>query len=161
MQAEKDKVVSFHYQLSEESGAEVESSHGREPMTFLFGHSGIIPGLEQAMAGHVAGDKFDAVVAAKDAYGERREDFVQRVPKKYFKDAEHLRPGMVTMLNTREGGPRQVTVGKIGSSVIDVDLNHPLAGKTLTFDIEITDIRDATAEEISHRHVHAHGDHEH
>lgn len=160
MQAEKDKVVSFHYQLSEDSGAEVESSHGREPMAFLFGHGNIIPGLEQAMAGRVAGDKFDAVVAAKDAYGERREDFVQRVPKKYFRDAEHLRPGMHTVLNTKDGH-RSVTVLKVGSSVVDVDLNHPMAGKTLRFGVEITDIRDATAEELEHGHVHGAGGHHH
>src|SRR5258706_16308608 len=120
MKAEKDKVVSFHYQLSDEAGAEVENSQGREPMTFLFGHGNIIPGLEQAMVDHVAGDKFDAVIAAKDAYGERREDFIQRVPKKYFRDAEHLAPGMHTVLNTKDGH-RSVTVVKVGSSVVDVD----------------------------------------
>src|SRR3954465_3055799 len=67
MKAEKDKVVSFYYQLTEECGGEMENSNGREPMTFLFGHGNIIPGLEQAMVDHVVGDKFDAVVAAKDA----------------------------------------------------------------------------------------------
>jgi FKBP-type peptidyl-prolyl cis-trans isomerase SlyD len=160
MKAEKDKVVSFHYRLSEESGAEVENSHEREPMAFLFGHRNIIPGLEKAMADHVVGDKFDAVVAAKDAYGERREDFVQRVPKKYFRDAEQLKPGMHTVLNTKDGH-RSVTVLKVGSSVIDVDLNHPLAGKALRFGVEITDIRDATPEELEHGHVHGPGGHQH
>lgn len=160
MKVEKDKVVSFHYALSDDSGAEVENSHGREPMTFLFGHRNIIPGLEQQMAGHGIGDKFDAVVAAKDAYGERREDFVQRVPKKYFRDAEHLQPGMVTVLNTKDGH-RSVTVVKVGSSVVDVDLNHPLAGRTLKFGVEITDVRDATPEELEHGHVHGPGGHHH
>jgi FKBP-type peptidyl-prolyl cis-trans isomerase SlyD len=160
MQAEKDKVVSFHYQLSEDSGAEVENSHGREPMAFLFGHRNIIAGLEQAMAGHVAGDKFDAVVGPAEAYGERREDFVQRVPKKYFQHPEHLKPGMHTVLNTKDGH-RSVTVLKLGSSVVDVDLNHPMAGKTLRFAVEITDIRDATPEELEHGHVHGPGGHHH
>ena len=160
MKAEKDKVVSFHYALSDDAGAAVESSHGREPMTFLFGHRNIIPGLEQQMEGHGVGDKFDAVVAAKDAYGERREDFVQRVPKKYFRDPEHLHPGMVTVLSTKDGH-RSVTVMKVGSSVVDVDLNHPLAGKTLKFGVEITDIREATAEELEHGHVHGPGGHHH
>ena len=160
MKVEKDKVVSFHYQLAEESGAEVENSNGREPMTFLFGHGNIIPGLEQAMVDHAAGDKFDVVVPAKDAYGERREDFIQRVPKKYFHDADHLAPGMHTVLNTKDGR-RSVTVVKVGSSVVDVDLNHPLAGKTLHFGVEITDIRDATEEELEHGHVHGPGGHQH
>ena len=162
MKVENNKVVSFHYTVSDGGPEPVDSSRERgEPLLVLIGHRNIIPGLETALMGHETGERFEVTVPPEQGYGERREDFVQRVPKKYFKDAEHLRPGMITMLNTREGGPRQVTVGKIGSSVIDVDLNHPLAGKTLTFDIEITDIRDATAEEISHRHVHAHGDHEH
>jgi FKBP-type peptidyl-prolyl cis-trans isomerase SlyD len=160
MKAEKDKVVSFHYRLSEDSGSEIENSHEREPMAFLFGHRNIIAGLEKAMEGHVAGDQFDAVVAPADAYGERRDDFIQRVPKKYFHDAMHLRPGMTTVLNTRDGR-RSVTVLKVGSSVVDVDLNHPLAGKTLRFGVEITDIRDATPEELEHGHVHGIGGHHH
>jgi len=160
MKVEKEKVVRFHYQLAEESGTEVENSNGREPMTFLFGHGNIIPGLEQAMVDHAAGDKFDVVVPAKDAYGERREDFIQRVPKKYFHDADHLAPGMHTVLNTKDGR-RSVTVVKVGSSVVDVDLNHPLAGKTLHFGVEITDIRDATEEELEHGHVHGPGGHQH
>jgi FKBP-type peptidyl-prolyl cis-trans isomerase SlyD len=153
MQAEKDKVVSFHYRVSEEPGSEVENSHERDPMVFLFGHGNIIPGLEQAMVGRAPGDRFEAVVAPEQAYGLRREDFVQRVPKKYFRDGEHLKPGMATVLNTRDG-QRSVTVVKVGSSVIDVDLNHPLAGKTLRFEVEITDVRDALEEEIAHGHAH-------
>lgn len=156
MQAEKDKVVSFHYRVSEEPGSEVENSYGRDPMAVLFGHGNIIPGLEQAMTGRAAGDKFDVVVAPEQAYGQRREDFVQRVPKKYFRDGETLKSGMPTVLNTRDG-QRSVTVVKVGSSVIDVDLNHPLAGKTLRFAVEITDVRDAREEELAHGHAHGLG----
>ncbi len=86
---------------------------------------------------------------------------MQRVPKKYFQGPEKLVPGMSTVLQTKENGPRMVVVLKVGSSVIDVDLNHPLAGKTLSFDVEITQIRDASPEEIAHRHVHGDGGHEH
>jgi FKBP-type peptidyl-prolyl cis-trans isomerase SlyD len=121
----------------------------------------LIPGLEKALAGREAGERFEVVVAPAEAYGDRREDFTQRVPKKYFRDADHLKPGMTTVLSTKESGQRQVTVRKIGSSVVDVDLNHPLAGKTLTFDIEIVDVRDATPEEIAHRHVHGAAGHAH
>lgn len=163
MQAEKDKVVSIHYRVSEvlaDAGqiAEIETSYGRDPMAFLFGHGSIIPGLEQAIAGRAAGDTFDVTIEPEQAYGKRREDFVQRVPKKYFRDAEHLRPGMTTTLSTRDG-QRSVTVLKIGSSVVDVDLNHPLAGKTLRFAVEVTDVRDAAAEEIAHGHAHGAGGH--
>ena len=162
MKVEANKVVSFHYTVSDSSAAPVESSRDRgEPLAFLVGHGGLIPGLEKALIGREAGECFEVVVTPVEAYGERREDFTQRVPKKYFRDAEHLKPGMMTVLSTRESGQRQVIVRKIGSSVIDVDLNHPLAGKTLRFDVEITDVRDATPEEIAHRHAHGTGGHGH
>jgi len=162
MKAEKNKVVPFHYHLTDETGAKVDSSHDRaEPLTILFGHGQIIPGLEQAMDGHEPGDKFDVSVPPEQGYGERREDFTQRVPKKYFRDADHLKPGDATVLSVQGGGYRQVVVLKVGSSVVDVDLNHPMAGKTLKFDVEITDVRDATPEEIEHGHVHGEGGHHH
>ena len=160
MQAEKDKVVTFHYRLTDEGGAEIDSSHGREPLAILFGHGAIIPGLETALGGHVAGDRFDVVVPPEEAYGLRRDDFTQRVPKKYFGDADHLAPGMRTVLRT-DDGHRPVTVLKVGSSVVDVDLNHPMAGKTLNFAIELVDVRDATADELEHGHVHGAGGHHH
>ena len=161
MQAETDKVVSFHYQLSDPSGGELENSRARAPLEILLGHGQIIPGLETAIAGHVAGDRFEVVVAPEQGYGERREDAVQRVPKKYFRNAEQLRPGMTAMLNTQGGRQQMVTVRKLGSSVIDVDLNHPMAGKTLHFAVEITAVRDATTGELEHGHVHGPGGHWH
>lgn len=160
MQAGKDKIVSIHYRVSEDQGEEIETSHGRAPMAFLFGHGNIIPGLEQAIAGRAVGDAFDAVIEPEQGYGKRREDFVQRVPKKYFRDGEHLKPGMSTTLSTRDG-LRSVTVLKIGSSVVDVDLNHPLAGKTLRFAVEIVDVRDASEEELAHGHAHGPEGHHH
>lgn len=162
MNVEANKVVSFHYSVSDGSDTPVDSSHERgEPLTVLIGHGNIIPGLENALLGHAVGDRFEVSVAPADGYGERRANFTQRVPKKYFQDSNSLRPGMSTMLHTKESGARMAVVLKVGSSVIDVDLNHPLAGKTLAFDVEITDIRDATPEEIAHRHAHGAGGHEH
>jgi FKBP-type peptidyl-prolyl cis-trans isomerase SlyD len=140
----------------------VESSRDRgEPLAFLVGHGGLIPGLEKALVGRESGEKFEVTIAPADAYGERRENFTQRVAKKYFRQAEQLKPGMTTVLSVHQGGQRQVTVQKVGSSVIDVDLNHPLAGKTLHFDVEITDVREATPEELAHRHAHGTGGHAH
>jgi len=162
VKVEANKVVSFHYVVNDGGDTPVDSSRERgEPLAVLIGAQNIIPGLEAAMLGREAGDTFQVEVAPADAYGERRADFVQRVPKKYFQQPEQLRPGMTTVLHTKEGGPRMVTVLKVGSSVIDVDLNHPLAGRTLSFDVEITDVRDASPEEIDHRHVHGTGGHEH
>lgn len=162
MKVEAKKVVSFHYSVSDGGPAPVDSSRERgEPLSVLIGAGNIIPGLEKALLGHEVGDTFQADVVAADAYGERRADFVQRVPKKYFDNADALQPGSTTVLQTKEGGPRMVVVLKIGSSVIDVDLNHPMAGKSLVFDVEITDIRDASDEEVAHRHAHGAGGHDH
>lgn len=162
MNVEANKVVSFHYSVRDGGAEPVDSSHERgQPLTVLIGHGNIIPGLEKALLGHAVGDRIEVTVEPAEAYGERRADFVQRVPKKYFQDPERLHPGMTTVLQSKESGPRVVVVLKVGSSVIDVDLNHPLAGKTLAFEVEITAIRDATPEEIAHRHAHGAGGHEH
>lgn len=158
MTIEKNSVVSFHYTVSE-GGAQIESSHGGEPLTILYGAGNIIPGLESALEGRAAGDKIEATIAPEDAYGQRRDDFVQRVPKKYFKETR-LEPGMTVGIHTGQG-PRMVTVLKVGMSVVDVDLNHPMAGKTLQFAIEILDVRAASEEEIAHGHVHGPGGHHH
>ncbi len=169
MKIEKDRVVRFHYTLFDgalfvdgapAAGQEaLETSKASDPLSILIGHGNIIPGLENALDGHEAGDSFGVDVAAKDAYGERRENLSQRVPKKVF-GSERLAPGMQVVLNTNMG-PRAVTVQKVGMTVVDVDLNHPMAGRDLHFDIEIVDVREATPEEIEHRHVHGDGGHAH
>ena len=165
MQAAKDTVVSFHYSVRDaaQTGAEpLDGSRERGvPLTALLGHNQLVPGIENALLGHAAGDSFEVEVAPADAYGERREGMIQRVPKKYFRDAEKLKPGMTTVLQTREGAQRMVVVHKIGMSSIDVDHNHPLASKTLRFGIEIVDVRAATPEEIAHGHAHGDGVHAH
>ncbi len=159
MKIEKDRVVRFHYSVSEQGHDPLESSTDDEPLAILIGHGNIIPGLETAMQGHEAGDKFQADVGAADAYGERQDNLTQRVPKKHFKE-KRLAPGMQVLLQTNHG-PRAVTIQKVGMSVVDVDLNHPMAGKDLHFDIEIVEVREATAEELEHKHVHGDGGHQH
>jgi FKBP-type peptidyl-prolyl cis-trans isomerase SlyD len=156
MNIENNKVVSFHYTLSNAQGDEIETSRERDPMSYLHGAGNIIPGLEKAMAGKAGGDRFKVTVEPKDAYGERNDDAIQRVPAKHFKNAGPLEPGRPVIMHTRNG-PVQVTVVKVGRFNVDIDSNHPLAGQSLTFDVEITDVRDATAEEISHGHVHGPG----
>ncbi|HOV58347.1 MAG TPA: peptidylprolyl isomerase [Rhodanobacteraceae bacterium] len=162
MKVEQNKVVSFHYSVSDGSGETVDSSRERgEPLTILAGHGNIIPGLEKALEGRGVGDAFQVTVPAAEAYGARNEDMVQRVPKKYFQQGDRLKPGDVTVLALKDGGHRVVTVQKVGMTAIDVDLNHPMAGKDLSFDVEITQIRDASEEEIAHGHVHGPGGHSH
>ena len=156
MNIEDKKVVSFHYTLRDEHGKQLESSREGDPMTYLHGAGNIIPGLEKAMAGKVAGDQFEARVEPAEAYGERDENGVQRIPAKHFKQAGRLEPGQMVALQTRQG-PRQVMVVKVGRFNVDIDTNHPMAGLSLTFDVEVTDVRDATAEEVTHGHVHGPG----
>ena len=157
MKAGKDKVISLHYTLTVD-GEQVESSHDRrEPLWILLGHGQLIPGLEKALEGHETGAALQVEVAAADGYGERAEDQIQRMSKKYFPQANRLKPGMVTVLKLKDGGQRAVTVHKVGMSTIDVDLNHPMAGKALHFDVAIGDVREATEEEIQHGHAHAPG----
>ena len=160
MKIEKDRVVRFHYAVAEAGQAPVENSRDAgEPLAILIGRGNIIPGLEKAMEGREAGDSFKASVPAADAYGERREGMGQRIPKKHF-GAQRLEPGMQVVLQTNFG-PRAVTIEKVGMSVVDVDLNHPMAGKDLDFDIEIVDVREASEEELAHGHVHGEGGHHH
>jgi len=159
LKIEKDRVVRFHYTVSEQGQEPLETSKERDPLAILAGHGNIIPGLDKALEGHVAGDSFGVDVAAADAYGERRDGLTQRVPKKHFNE-QKLAPGMQVVLNTNFG-PRAVTIQKVGMSVVDVDLNHPMAGKDLHFDIEVVDVREASKEEIEHGHVHGDGGHEH
>jgi FKBP-type peptidyl-prolyl cis-trans isomerase SlyD len=156
MNIENKKVVSFHYTLSNAQGEQIESSREREPMVYLHGAGSIIPGLEKAMAGKKAGDSFEVRVEPVDAYGERKENGIQRIPAKHFKHAERLQVGQPVILQTQQGQV-QVTVVKVGRFNIDVDRNHPLAGQTLTFDVEVTDVREATDEELAHGHAHGPG----
>jgi len=159
MKIEKDRVVRFHYTVAEPGLPALETSREGEPLAILFGYGNIIPGLEKAMDGREAGDNFAADVPAAEAYGEKREGLTQRVPKQHF-EGQRLEPGMQVVLNTNFG-PRAVTIQKVGMSVVDVDLNHPMAGKDLHFAIEIADVREASAEEVEHGHVHGEGGHQH
>ena len=159
MKIEKDRVVRFHYTVSEAGQEPIESSKDREPLAILVGHGNIIPGLETAMMDKEAGESFGVDVKSADAYGERREGLSQRVPKKHFGNTR-LVPGQQVILQTNFG-PRAVTVEKVGMTVVDVDLNHPMAGKDLHFDVEIVEVREASEEEVQHGHVHGDGGHHH
>lgn len=155
-----DHVVQFHYTLKDASGSEIESSRDGEPMAYLHGHRNIIPGLEEALLGKAAGDRFSVTVPPEKGYGLRREGALQRVPLKHLQGARHWKPGMLAVVHTDQG-MRQVQVVKVGRFNADVDVNHPMAGQTLTFDIEVVSVRPATAEELSHGHAHGAGGHHH
>lgn len=157
---ENKRVVSFHYTLTNEAGEELESSRGRDPMAYLHGAHNIIPGLEKAMAGKGAGDQFQVTLPPAEAYGERNPSNIQRIASKHFRNPRGLQPGQLVSLQTREG-ERPAVIVKVGRFNVDVDANHPLAGQTLTFDVEVIDVREASPEEIAHGHVHGEGGHQH
>ena len=159
MKIEDNSVVRFHYTVSESGGSRIESSRDGQPISVLVGHGNIVSGLEEALRGHEAGESFSVSVGPEQGYGLRREGLVQRVPRKVFKGAK-LVPGQQVVMPTQQG-QRAMTIQKVGMSVVDVDLNHPMAGKTLDFDVEILEVRPATDVEIQHRHAHGDGGHEH
>lgn len=158
MPIEKNQVVLFHYSVSDEQGNVVEDSRGGEPNAYLHGQGGIIRGLEEALEGRDAGEGFRVTVTPEKAYGPRKADAMQRVPIRNLTGARRWKPGMVAQVQTGQG-PRHVLVIKVGHKFADVDTNHPMAGKTLTFDIEIIEVRAANPEEIAHGHAHGPGGH--
>jgi len=163
MKVAEKNVVYMHYNLKNEEGVTLDSSQGREPMPYIHGLGHIIPGLEKELEGKAKGDKVNAIIAPEDAYGKRNEEMVQIVPKSGFQaedGAPGLEEGMQVQVETGQG-PAVAMVTKIAGEDVTLDLNHPLADMTLHFDIEITDIREATAEEIEHGHVHGAGGVEH
>lgn len=160
MQIAERTVASFHYTLTDDAGRVIDSSSGHAPLTYLHGAGNIVPGLEKAMIGRSAGDAFDVVVAPEEGYGEPNEMLVQVVPRAAFQGVEELAVGMEFQAHTPQG-PMSVSIAKIEGDEITVDGNHPLAGRTLHFAIEVTDVREASLEEVMHGHVHGEGGHHH
>jgi len=159
MNIQSHTVVSFHYTLRDASGEELETSRDGEPSLYLHGAGNLLPGLERHLEGKAEGDVFSVALDAADAYGDRDPQRQQRVPVKHLLYRGRLRPGMLVQVNTAEGR-RPATVLKVGNFSADLDTNHPLSGRDLVFDIEITGVRAATEEEVAHRHAHGPGGHQ-
>jgi FKBP-type peptidyl-prolyl cis-trans isomerase SlyD len=160
MQVAKHKVVSINYTLKDDAGAVLDSSAGGEPLLYIHGIGNLVPGLEQALEGKGTGDSVKVSVTAKDGYGERDPSLVQDVPRRMFEGTSKVEPGM-RFHAMGERGVQVVTVTRVAGDMVTVDANHPLAGQTLHFDVEVMDVRDATREELDHGHVHGPGGHHH
>jgi len=156
MNIENNKVVSFDYVLTDSDGQELDSSADGAPLTYLHGASNIIPGLEVELTGKTTGDNLTAVIAPEDAYGVRDDAAVAAIPKTELPDLDDIEVGMQLQAETPDG-PRIVTVAAIDDENVTIDANHPLAGLTLHFDVTVTEVRDATADELEHGHVHGPG----
>jgi len=150
-----DLVVSMHYTLTLDDGEVVDSSVKGDPLQFLQGFGQIIPGLEKELYGMAIGDNKKVVVAAVDGYGEIDPDAFQVVPRSIFPEELDLEEGMgLRMRDQASGQLIETYVAEIRADEVLLDFNHPLAGEVLTFDIEITDLRAASDEELAHGHVH-------
>lgn len=160
MKIARDDVVTFHYRACDESGTELDSSHGQHPLAVLVGHGNVVPGVDEALVGREKGERFELLVPPELGYGPRQEGLTERVSKKYFQHPGRLEPGERALLRTGQG-TRWVTVLKVGHSFVDVDFNHPMAGRTLRFELEITDVRAGTPEELAHGHAHGPEGHAH
>ncbi|WP_019896440.1 FKBP-type peptidyl-prolyl cis-trans isomerase [Hydrogenovibrio halophilus] len=156
MKIAQDTVGQIHYSLTDAEGNVIDKSQG-EPLAYLHGHSNLIPGLEKELEGKAAGDEFSATIPAADAYGDVMDEMIQAgVPKNLFQGVENLEVGMRFEAQT-EQGPQSVAIASIEDDTVTVDANHPLAGKDLTFEIEVVDVRPAKDEEIEHGHAHGAG----
>ena len=160
MSITQDSVVSLHYTLKDDEGKVLDSSSEGEPLAYLHGHGNLVPGLERELAGKNPGDKFSVKITPADGYGELDKALVQKVPRRALKGIKNLNVGMRLHAQTPQG-PQAVTVTHIQGDMVTLDGNHPLAGQNLNFDIEVTDVRAATEEELEHGHVHGPGDHHH
>ena len=161
MQIAKDKVVLINYTLKNDAGDVIDSSEGSDPLAYLHGAENIIPGLEKALEGKAAGDSLSVNIPPAEAYGEFDESKVQAVPKEMFEDAGEVTVGAQYHAAGPDGGYITITVTEISDDSVTVDANHPLAGENLNFDVTIVEIREASAEELEHGHVHGPGGHNH
>ncbi|MEO1873013.1 MAG: peptidylprolyl isomerase, partial [Cobetia sp.] len=144
MQIAQNAVVSFHYTLTNNEGEVLDSSEGREPLAYIHGAGNIVPGLEKELDGKTSGDELKVAVSPEEGYGEVQEALVQEVPREAFQGVEDIEAGMQFQAQT-QGGPLMVTVTKVEGDTVTVDGNHPLAGETLNFDVQITNVREASA----------------
>jgi FKBP-type peptidyl-prolyl cis-trans isomerase SlyD len=153
----RDKVVSMNYTLTDTAGEVLDSSEGK-PMEYLQGHQNIIPGLETALEGLKPGDRKQVTIQPDDAYGKHNPELIFSLPLAQF-GGQAPKAGMMVQLQSPEGD-MMATIKKVDNNEVTLDANHPLAGKVLNFDVEIMDVRDASAEELSHGHPHGpHGHH--
>ena len=161
MQVSEQKVVTMNYEVADDQGQLIDRSEEGGPLAYIHGNGQLIPGLESALEGRGKGDKVAVDVPPEQGYGERDEEGVQTVARTQFDDSVEIEVGMQFEAQDDDEGHQIVTVAAVDGENITLDTNHPLAGKNLRFDVEILDVRDASAEELSHGHVHGPGGHDH
>jgi len=159
MQVARDTVVLIHYTLKDDAGEVLDSSQGNEPLAYLHGGGNIVQGLEEALEARAVGDHIAVSIPPEKGYGVHDQSMIQQVPKRAFQSGT-ITVGM-RFTAQMENGPRQVVVTRVTGDMVTVDGNHPLAGQTLHFEVDVTEVRAASAEELAHGHVHGAGGHHH
>ncbi len=159
MQISQNTVASIDYKLKDTDGQVLDTSEGREPLTYLHGAGNLIPGLESALEGNEPGDTVSVTVDPSEGYGERDENLIQQVPKQAFEGVDQVESGMRFQATDEQGERRIVTVTGVEGDEVTVDANHPLAGQSLNFEVSVVEVREASQEEIEHGHAHT-GDEE-
>ena len=154
MKIQANCVVSIHYRLTNEEGEELDSSAGQDPLSYLHGTNSLIPGLESALTGQAAGDKLQVTVQPDDAYGDVNPELVQTVPISAFDSPENVKAGVQFQAQGPDGQVQLITVQEVTDDGVTINANHPLAGQVLHFDVTIEEVREASAEEVAHGHVH-------
>ncbi|MBT3271944.1 MAG: peptidylprolyl isomerase [Spirochaetales bacterium] len=160
MKVAKDLVVKIEYTLTDDEGEVLDTSDGGEPLAYIHGDGNLIPGLEKELEGCEVGDSFTTVVGPEEGYGVYQEDLEITVGKDKFDDPDELEVGM-NFQAEMEDGVRLCTVTSIDGDAVQVNANHPLAGMTIKFDIRVNEVREPSAEEQEHGHVHGDGGHHH
>ncbi len=160
MEITADRVVLIHYTLKDDAGAVLDSSAGGKPLAYIQGHGNLVPGLEKALEGKQDGDSLAVSLPPAEGYGIHDPALIQRVPKRSLQGAGELKKGMQFQART-DDGMRLFTVTAIVADMVTLDGNHPLADKTLNFDVQVVSVREATTEELEHGHVHGAGGHHH
>lgn len=158
-----DKVILIHYILRDDAGEVLDSSEDGEPLPYLHGHGNIVPGLEEGLAGRSVGEQLMVVVEPSEGYGIRVEIEPQPVPREAFPPDVELYPEMPFFAEGPDGHPMQVFVVDFDDEHVYLDINHPLAGKTLHFDVTIVGVREPHPSELEHGHPHGleGGEHHH
>lgn len=150
MQIQENKKVSFDYTLKNDEGQVLDSSEEREPLSYIQGNGELIPGLENALEGKTKGEDFSVSIEPDQAYGEYDDNLIFDVPKDRFQNQDNISEGMQVQAQLQDGSTQVLTIKEVGDENVTLDANHPLAGRTLHFDIHVKDVQDASQEELDH-----------
>ena len=154
MKIANQRIVAIHYTLKDDQGQELDSSREQDPLTYLHGTQGLIPGLERELEGREAGERFEATVQPEEAYGQVHAELIQDVPLEALDGIDGLHVGMALQSRAPDGRVQNLRVEAISEQSATLNANHPLAGEVLHFDVTVESVREATADELEHGHAH-------